>query len=186
MVSAEEELRASRVGQAGIVAAMNLGMAVQATPALGDGNPVPVSHRAGRSSLACQQRLRCAMRRMACLAQEWRTHLQHAFCRGAVRIMAIRAVVADRLVVMYEWPAFLHVAGVASIVDGIAFHQFHPSGAMRIMAIGASHFAFGYRMMGRSVDLRALVLVAFKANLRLGELVAHLILEGVDLVTRNA
>lgn len=57
---------------------------------------------------------------------------------------------------------------------------------MRIMAIGAAHFALGNRMMGRLVDLRALLLVTGKANLGLGAFVAHLVVRGVNFVAGGA
>ena len=75
------------------------------------------------------------MRCMARLAQERRPHLQHAFSGGAMRVMADRAVFTDRLVVMHERPALLHMAGVAGFIDAIAFHEFGTDRTVRIMAI---------------------------------------------------
>jgi len=41
-----------------------------------------------------------------------------------MRVMADRAVFTDRLVVMHERPAFLHMAGVAGFIHAIALHEF--------------------------------------------------------------
>jgi len=123
------------------------------------------------------------MRRVASVTEERRPHLQHAFCSGAMRIVAYRAVIIDRLVVMHKRPAFLHVAGVAGLIHAIAFHEFGPDRAVRVMAIGTTHIALRNRMMGRPLELRALFLVTGEANLRLGAFVAHLVVGSVDYVT---
>jgi hypothetical protein len=120
---------------------------------------------------------------MARLAQERRTHLQHAFRCGSMRVVTYRTIFTDGLVVMYERPAFLHMAGVAGFIHAIAFHEFGTHGAMRIMAIRTTHLSFGNRMMRSTVDLRTLFLVAGKANLGLGSFVAHVIVRIVDRVT---
>jgi hypothetical protein len=120
---------------------------------------------------------------MARLTQERRTHLQHAFRGGSMRVVTYRTVFADGLVVMYERPAFFHMAGVAGFIHAIAFHEFGTHGAMRIMAIRTTHLSLGYRMMRSAVDLRALLLVAGKANLGLGSLIADIVVRIVDRVT---
>jgi len=123
-----------------------------------------------------------SMRRMALVAQERRPHLQHGFYRGAMRVMAVRAVFGDRLVGVHERPAFFHMAGVAGFVHAIALHEFRPDRTMWIMAIGARHLALGNRVMRRLVDLRTLYLVASEADLGLRGLGQYLVAMGVDLV----
>src|SRR5450759_4639642 len=56
---------------------------------------------------------------------------------------------------------------------------------MRVMAIRATHFALRNRMMRWPVDLRALLLVAGKANFRLGTFITHLVVCGVDFVAKG-
>src|SRR6185436_4675593 len=59
---------------------------------------------------------------VALLAQERRALLQQARNRGAVRLMADRAVFLHRRVVVQERPALLHVAGEAGLGNAVA-HQ---------------------------------------------------------------
>jgi len=126
------------------------------------------------------------MRRVACVAQEWRPHLQHAFCSSAMRIMAVRAVLIDRLMVMYERTAFLHVAGIAGIDHAIALHQFWAGRSMHIVAVRTRHLAFHDRVVRRLVDLGTLFLVAGEAELGLGAFVAYHIFCRVNLVAVGA
>ena len=84
------------------------------------------------------------MRRVAAVAQERWTRLQQAFCRRAMRVMAGRAVFGNRLVVVYEGSALFHVTGVASFGHAVAFHQARACGAMRVVAVRASHLAFSH------------------------------------------
>ena len=65
-----------------------------------------------------------AVRGVALMTKEWRSHLQHAFHDCTVRVVAVRAILADGLVVMHEWSAFFGVALVAGIDQAIALHQF--------------------------------------------------------------
>lgn len=123
---------------------------------------------------------------MALVAQEWRARLEQVFCGGAMRVMADRAVFGDGLVVVDERSAFLHVAGVAGCIHAIALHQFGSHRTMRVMTIGTGHLALWNRVMGRLVDLHALILVAGEANLRLGAFVAHLVLCRMQLVAGGA
>lgn len=99
-----------------------------------------------------------------------------------MRIVAVGAVVIDWLVVVHEWPAFFHVAGVAGIDHAIALHQFWTGRSMHIMAVRTGHFAFHDRMMRRLVDLGALLLVASEAEFGLRALVAYHIFCRVHLV----
>ena len=103
-----------------------------------------------------------------------------------MRIVAVRAVVIDWLVVVHKRPAFLHVAGVAGVDHAIAFHQLGTGRSMHIVAIGTGHFAFHDWMMRGLVDLRALLLVAGEAELGLGALVAYYIFCRVYLVAVGA
>jgi hypothetical protein len=106
--------------------------------------------------------------------------------RGAVRVVADRAVLLHRRVVAHERPALLHVAGVAGVGDRVAHHHRRPDRAVRVVAVGAGDQAFADRVAVGPVDLGALLLVAFEAHLRLVELVANPVVRGVDLVAARA
>ena len=103
-----------------------------------------------------------------------------------MRVMADRAVFTDGLVVLHERPAFFHMAGVAGFIHAIAFHELWTDRAVRVMAIGTPHFSFGNRMMRRTADLRALLLVAGKAHAGLSALVANVVVSCVDYMAGGA
>ncbi len=103
-----------------------------------------------------------------------------------MRVMAVRTVLGDRLMGVYERTALLHVAGVAGLVHAIALHELRPDRTVRIVAIAAAHLAFGYWVMRGLADLRALFLVAGEAHIRLGALVAHVVVCSVNLVAGGA
>ena len=96
-----------------------------------------------------------------------------------MRVMTVGAVVIDRLVAVYERTAFLHVAGIASLVNTIALHEFRSDRAMRVMAVGTGHFAFWNRVMGRFVKERALLLVAVEADSGLSAFVANIVVPAI-------
>jgi hypothetical protein len=98
--------------------------------------------------------------------------------------MAVGAVVIDRLMAVHERTAFLHMAGIARLINAIALHEFRSDRAMWIMAIGTSHFALGNRVMRRLVNERALLFVAVKTDIGLGTFVANIIVPAiVDYMT---
>ena len=119
------------------------------------------------------------MRRVTTVTQERRTHLQHIFCRCPMRVMTIGAVVINRFVAVHERTAFLRVAGIASLVNAIAFHQFRSDRTVRVMAVGTGHFAFWNRVMGRFVKERALLLVAVEADSGLSAFVANIVVPAI-------
>ena len=122
------------------------------------------------------------MRDMALVAEEGWPHFEHGIGGRTMWIMAIHAVLGDRLVAMYEWAAFFHVAGVTSVVDAVAFQQFRADRTVRIMAVGTGHLALRNWMVRRAVYLGALLLVAGKADFSLGFLVTHFVVFRVNLV----
>src|SRR5262245_33182782 len=85
-----------------IVRAVNLRMAVLAR--VRDHEPRPWIAR-----------LRVPAQRMALLAQARPRHVEHVFVVGAVRIVAVEAVLTHRRMVVEERPALLRVALVADI-----------------------------------------------------------------------
>ena len=103
-----------------------------------------------------------------------------------MRVMAVGTVVIDRLMVMHEGAAFLHVAGIAGFVYAIALHEFRTDRAMYIVAIRAGHFAFWNRMVRRLVVLGALLFVASVADVGLGAFFAYGIFCRVYPVARGA
>ena len=81
--------------------------------------------------------------------------------------MADTTVLGHRLMVVHEGAAFLHVAGVASLV-GAGLDQLFRVVAVDVMTRGTGHLAFDDRMVRWLVDLRTLLLVAGEADLGLG------------------
>ena len=91
--------------------------------------------------------------------------VQHALVHRAVRRMATDATFPDRFVFEDEWSALRDVTLETGLVmaeqhGAPAFHglryigatAFHSVTAMRVMAIGAAHFAFEDRMMMRQLE----------------------------------
>lgn len=128
----EETLR-RREGRAWVVAAMHLGVAVHATPPLGDSRSTPPTWTADWTGR--YRGLDRAMRGMAGLAQERWPALQQGFRGRAVRVMAVGAVFTYGLVVVHERTALFHVAGVASFHHAVAFHEAGTGGTMYVVAV---------------------------------------------------
>ena len=122
---------------------------------------------------------------MAVLAKERRARLQHSVNCRAVRVVADAAILGHRLVVMHERTTLLQVAGVAGFNHAGFDHLFRIV-AVGVVAVRAADLAFEYRVARGLADLNPLFLVAGKANLRLGQLVAYVVMAGVDLVAGRA
>lgn len=103
---------------------------------------------------------------MTLLAQEWGAYFEQRWRSGAVRVVAKRAVLRDRLVVPQERAAVLHVACVASLVDAVFDHQLGAGGAMRVVAVCTNHFAFRYGVMTGLFKLGLLFFVTGHAGVR--------------------
>jgi len=84
---------------------------------------------------------------MARLAEERRAHLEQRRLRRAVRIVAIGAVLRDRLVLPQERSPVFGVTGRAGFRDGVLDQLRRRRRAMRRMAGGTGHFSFAQRMM---------------------------------------
>ena len=179
--SAEHEL-GSWIGETRVVAAMDIGVAVEATPTLRVVDtalsPRVRTKERWRLTLSHQLRQIPAVRRMAGVAQERWPHFQHAVGDGAMRVMANGAVFGNRLVVVDERSAFLGMALVAGLDHAVSFHELWSDRAMRIVAIRTSDLAFEDRMTEGPLDFRALLLVAREADLGLGDLGEHLVSAG--------
>ena len=78
---------------------------------------------------------------MAAQAEEGSRLKKHALIHGTVGIVTYRAVLSDRRMFEYEWPLFFGVALVADQVDQFLL-QVALGLSMRVMAAGASDFAF--------------------------------------------
>ena len=103
-----------------------------------------------------------------------------------MHVVADGAIFSHRIMLMYERAALFSVACVAGVIDAVAFEQLGASLAMRVVAIRTDHLAFGHRVMGRPVHLRALLFVAGVANLGLGGTLAHLVVIVMNLVAGTA
>ena len=78
-------------------------------------------------------------------AQPRPRNFQKEFVHRAMRIVAVRTVLAHRSVFEQEWSALLGMALVASVVDRVlAQHRFGGT-AVRIMTVRAGHLAFAQR-----------------------------------------
>src|SRR3569832_1954632 len=147
LASPEEESR-RRVGGRRVVGAVHLGVAVQARAALPDVHDVLAAGRGshGRGRLpglrrrehvglsAQRPHVAGRVRRVAFLAQHRRARLQHRLGGAAVRVVADRAVLRDRLVREDERSALLGVAGVAGVVDAVALDQLRAGRAVHVVA----------------------------------------------------
>src|ERR1043166_4590093 len=149
----------------GVIGAVDVGMAVQAAAR----ERVRASAGAGE----VREVTAVAGRLMALLAQHGLAHLEQVRRGRAVRVVAVGAVFLHRLVGADERPAFLHVAAVAGVVDGVAQHHDAPDRAVRVVAVGAGDQSFADRMARGAVDLDALHLVAGGERLGAGGVVAQ-------------
>src|SRR6187551_1111802 len=107
-----------------------------------------------------------AGRVVAILAQVRRMLVQDLVVRGAMRVVAARAVLLDRWVGEHERSALVGVAAQALVVDRCIAQHHGADGAMRIVAIGALDLAFDDRVVRRLQGLRTDVLVARATNFR--------------------
>lgn len=99
-----------------------------------------------------------------------------------MRVMADGTILLHGLMIADKGPTFLHVAGIAGIVDVISDHHAGTCGAMRVMTVGAGDLAFPYGVAVRAINLASLLFMTGKTHFRLGQPVAHLIVSGMHLV----
>ena len=78
---------------------------------------------------------------MTVLAQERHPLYQHPWLRAAVRVVANRTVLFDRLVLPQKRPAHLRMALVAGLVDRI-LDQVAPGTPMRVVAARTQDLTF--------------------------------------------
>ena len=164
---------------------MNLRMATHTAAALRDRRPVPTGNARG-GGLSREQRLNRSVGGVARLAQEGCARFQHVLRCGAMWIVAVGAVVVDRLVAVNKRAAFFHVAGITSLHHRVALDQFGANRSVHVMAVGASHLALRNGVMRWLVDLRTLLFVAREAKIRLQLFVTHLVVPVVDNVAGRA
>src|SRR5688572_5802378 len=165
----------------GAVAAMDVRVAIHAAPR--DGAECGAAGGAAGRQLA--RLARVAGVAVAFLAQEWRARLQQAGDGRAVRLVADRAVLLHRRMVMHERAALLHVAGEAGLVHAVA-HELLRIAAVHVVARRARHLSLDDRVVHRPVHLHALLLVAGEAGVALRDLVAHWVARRVDQVAGAA
>ena len=167
---------------------MHLRVAIQAGSSLGDvGGAFAQAIGIGRCGAgylpADQLRDEAAVRGMALVAEERRTHFQHAFCDRAMWVMAVRAIFADGFVVMHKRTAFFGVALVTGGDNAVTLHKLWPDRAVDIVAIGTRNLAFQNRVVRRSTDLGTLFLVAGKTDFKLGRFAQHFVFRDMQRVT---
>src|SRR5882762_7589986 len=157
-----------------VVRAVDVGVAVQAAARDRVRGGARAGERAGGAAVA--------RRLVALLAQEGLADLEQVRGGRPVRVVADAAVLLHRLVGADERTALLHVAHVAGVVDAVAHHHAGADRAVRVVAVRARHHALADRVARGTVDQRPDVLVAGEAHVDLGELVAHRVARGVQLV----
>lgn len=113
---------------------------------------------------------------MAVLAKHGWTHGQQRPDVGAVRRMAVSAVVHDGRVLPQEGAAFFGVAGIAGLVYRFLHQQFGSRGSVRIVAVGAGDLAFDDGMARETMNLGAHVLVTAETDFGLSQLVHHFLI----------
>src|SRR5437899_283376 len=176
MVLSPESPLVVEVGR--VVRAVDVGVAVHAAARDRVRGGARAGKRAGGAAVA--------RRLVALLAEERLAQLEQVRVGRPVRVVADAAVLLHRLVGAHEGAALLHVAHVAGVVDVVAHHHAGTDRAVRVVAVRARHHAFADRVARGPVDHRPDVLVAGEAHVGLGELVAHRVARGVQLVAGRA
>ena len=92
---------------------------------------------------------------MTLLTQERNRCDQQRALIGAVRRVAIEAVLANGRMLKQERTALLRMTLVARLVDRVGLEQRIGQGAMRIVAVVAAHLPFGKRHVRAAIELQA-------------------------------
>ena len=135
---------------------MDLGMAVCATPV-----EIPHGIQDRRSRWVTSGDV-------ARIAHARHAHLQQLRVVGAMRFVAVGAVLHDRRVLPEEWTAPLRVAGQAVFVHCALDELLWVGRPVRVVTTGAGDLAFAVRHVRRALQLGAPHLVALQTELRLG------------------
>ena len=101
------------------------------------------------------------------LTQPRRADFQQLRIAGAVRIMAVHAVLDHRRMLPKEGAAPFRVALVTRLIDGGGDEKFWIRASVRVVAVGAGNLALPHRHMGRTLELRPAHGMALEANLHL-------------------
>src|SRR4249919_1404750 len=145
-----------------VVGAVDLGMTVQAGATEQEGRRISIGQsRAGAGDA------RVASLRVALLAEQWGPLDEQRRVDGAMRRVAIGAILGDRRVLPQDRTALLGVTAVAGLVQRGLDQQFRCHRAMNFVAGAALHLREAHRMHRGLVELGALHLVTGVAHLRL-------------------
>ncbi len=117
---------------------------------------------------------------MAALAQHRAARRQHARMVGAVRIMTSAAVLGDRRVFPQVGAALFGVAAEAGVVQRLPGELPLAGFTMRAVTPVAGHLALANRVRVGLHGLRALLLMAVEAHLRLRRGCKHGVCSGVS------
>ena len=110
------------------------------------------------------QRSRMPCIEVAALAEIGHLRLQQFLVIGAVWVVAVEAVLADRRVLPHERAALLRMTGVAQLIDRRGANHLRLHAVVRVVTTRALHAPFPNRMMARAHRLRAHVLVTCEAR----------------------
>jgi len=90
---------------------------------------------------------------------------------GPVGLMAVRAILQHRCMLMKVGPPSLGMAGITVLVDACLLEHSRIRRSVRVMTVAAGNLSFPLRHMGRAHELRFPLLMALPANLCLGALI---------------
>jgi len=122
-----------------------------------------------KTALVC--RILAPVAGMTFVAKPGHAHLEQTVIDGAVRLVAIGAIIRNRRMLMEKRPAPLGVAGVTVLVDAGLLELRRIGRAMRVMTIGASDLSFPHGHMRRAQQLRFPLQMAGAAKFSLRPLV---------------
>ena len=120
------------------------------------------------------------------LAEPGRAHFQQWRDIRAMRDVAIAAIVRCRRMFPQKRPALFRMTGKTGLVNGVLDQQLRAGRSVRIVAIRTGNFARCDGMGGEVMNLRALRLVAGKADFALRLLREYLVLRLMNLMARCA
>ena len=163
----------------GVVAAVNLSVAIQATTTLFNKR---IGFGRGSDTWCDARYTGCAVTTVALVTNQRWTGFEQVVGGGAVRHVAIGAIVVDGLVVMHKGAAFFGVTGIAGGCHAVFGQQLGAGCAVGVVAIRTGDLALRGGMMRLFVELCALFFVAGVANLGLSAFVSNFVMGRMHLV----
>lgn len=104
-------------------------------------------------------------------AQPWVSNFEEPVVYRAVRLVTIAAILQNRRMLPKKRPAPLGVAHVTGFINACLYELRRIRSSVRVMAVGAGHFPFPNRHVGRAHELGFSLQMALAANLSLRSLI---------------